>query len=363
MRLDGLIAALLLASACSRSYPLDSVPIEGGSEEARATVERELAFFQEAIAPNTVELSKIVFGPIEPGTAGLHWRTTRRIRLAENLPLNEVSTTLRHELCHALDYQAGLADKPDEVLDTYAERLYDPNLGGLEREGGRRQRRSEAVAEICEVGPFVASAAAISCPGDSPLLADLASFAIAEIWRGVPAEPALLPRQPAVSFEPPDAPFWAFALWPTDDPDLLQLEVATEGEYPPPYTLDLQTGALVEPESEPNVVDSAQDFAEQAPALEKALFLEAVGWPEHTAMVVLLDIEAFPLDVPQSPRERLLTWDGQRWSAVPVCLPGSYLDFETDIPRWDLFTTNGEIWYANADERAVWWSPLAAEGR
>jgi hypothetical protein len=357
------VGLLLLANGCSRAYPLSEVPIEGGTEEVRAIVELELEFFQEAIEPHTVELSRIIIGDGEP--AGELWgqyrSNTRRVLLDEAMPVEDVSVVVRHELCHALDYQAGLGDKSHEAIDAYAERLSNLPNSGLSRDDPPRQRRSEALARICEVGPTVAAAASVSCPSESPLLVELASFALTEIWLGVPPGPPPVPQEPPVSFAPPDAPFLAFELQPTEDPDLLQLEIAHLGEDPPPYTLDLQTGAQVEPEPEVAPADNAEEVVPPGPPLERTFLLEAVGWPDLAAMTVFLDIKAFPIDEPGGPRERMLWWDGERWSAVPLCLSGSWLDFEQDPPQWDLFTAQDQVWYAEGDGQQVWWSPVVGQ--
>jgi hypothetical protein len=349
-----MFTALLLA-ACS-THPLSEVPIVGGSEEARELVERELELFAEAILPETIELSEIAFVSLREGIQGRYRLTSRRVLLHEGLSLENVPSVLRHELCHALDFQTDLARPPHEALEAYAERLYDPEHGALPRDWPARERRSEALANLCEIGPTLASALVTPCHGEPPLLSELGAFAQAQIWRGVEAL-VPLPAEPPVSFVAGD--FERFSLRPSKEPDLIRLELSDTEGWDTAYALDLYTAERLGSGWD---LDLASEEVEEVPphyALEEVHPFRAAGGPQQALVAGLFELEAFGFGSADAPRERLLWSAGDGWAALPLCVPGDWLEGEPG--HWDIFAADDQVWYAEGDGQRVWWSPVVGQ--
>jgi hypothetical protein len=297
----------------------------------------------------------------EEGNVGGSYHSQRiRIRIDVELPVEDVAYVARHELCHALDFQTSLADGPQDALDAYAERLYDPEVGGLPWEEDARYRRSEAVARICEVGPVVAAAIAEPCPGELPLLASLGSFAMTEIWAGLPAGPQPELGEPTTtSFQ--IGSFVSLSLDPTTDPEIVRLVTSDAADHETTDHVDVRTGDRVE--SAPEPVPTVAEGIVFGPTLERVVPFRAAGWPDRVLVAAWFDIRGFAFGRAEYPEERLLWSDGTGWSAVPVCLPGSPISEEDDPMPWDIFPAQDQVWYAEGDGQEVGWSPVTDGSR
>lgn len=358
---------LVLVGGCHRSYPLDEIPIVGGSEYVRQLVEDELASFSEAIEPASIELSEIVFEATDEGMAGWYRDRDRRIAIDEELAtlydeaaFMVIPGVLRHELCHALDYQTELAAEPHETLDAYADLLFDPQRGAQDWRDDPRSRRSEAFAEICGLGPILAASLAEPCPGESPLLAELASFALSDIWRNVTfgAPPVLV--EPLVTSGPFE-PFVGVSPKPTNQPDVLRLDVYHTDDSSTPYAVDLHSGEQADLQTDLETVPSVVEGLSLGWALDKSVAFTAAGWPDQALLGTkgfLLD--AFDGEYPDRTRSRLLWFSGEGWSPFPVCPPD---EDGSNRFMWGIFTAQDAVWYAYGDGQVVRWASVMEQSR
>ncbi|MEZ4320631.1 MAG: hypothetical protein R3F61_24325 [Myxococcota bacterium] len=127
----------MLTSCASRE-----TRIEGGTEEQRAIVAAALDEITSA-ASFPVSVPRIDIREMSRGD-GRYNSVTRRIRLRP-VADDELATNTRHELCHALDLQAGLESPTDPVWAFRSDE---------QREAyGERRGRREAFATVCSAGP------------------------------------------------------------------------------------------------------------------------------------------------------------------------------------------------------------------
>ena len=114
-----MLLALLLAG-CSTS-PLDTVPIEGGTDAQREAVQAELDALVPMLGDLDVRLSKVRFARVAPRHMGEYNHVTRTLLIdflvEDAITLRHV---VRHEVCHAVDFQMALKTPSWEGLDTAA---------------------------------------------------------------------------------------------------------------------------------------------------------------------------------------------------------------------------------------------------
>ncbi|MEZ4235454.1 MAG: hypothetical protein R3F59_04690 [Myxococcota bacterium] len=238
--------ALCAVVACTR-VPLAAVPVEGGTRATRAAAREELAAFDGWAGPGRVALSSVTFRALgDDHVDGMYRRTTAQVVLDEALSADVVRIALRHELCHALDWQEGLLDAPDAAFDAAGDLLFSPFGADLPYDEDRRGRRSEALAQVCEVGPFGAVARATRCDGEPEVGAALAAFAWERVWRGAPAVPVRppAPLEATAACCAVDARWDGFGIWPTaeagrlavhlDGAETVHLQVLLDSGAPAP---------------------------------------------------------------------------------------------------------------------------------
>jgi hypothetical protein len=171
---------LLLLMSCTDPpvYELGEVPVGGAPNEAAAdAVEAELAAMASWFGPHRVLLESIDFVDVA-APIGRYTHEHRSIELSGLLQPTDLRIVLRHELCHALDRQEGLADQAVQPWQDLAVQVSQEYVGD-------RQRRSEALAQQCELGPIGAAAiAAVPCPTDADLEGASVDWLLAHVWGG-----------------------------------------------------------------------------------------------------------------------------------------------------------------------------------
>jgi hypothetical protein len=144
-------------------------------------------------------------------------------------------------------------------------------------------------------------------------------------------------------------------------PDTLQLTTYDADHVENTYALDLRSGEQIEPDPDLVTVPSVVEEIVLGHGLESVIPFAATGGPDQALVAAFFEIVAFDFELSDYPRERLLWSRGGSWSAVPLCLPGSWLESEADPVRWEIFTAQDELWYAEGDGQKVWWSPVAQQ--
>lgn len=129
----------MLLLACGR--PDDELRVVGGTDAQRAAV---IDAWHQMIAPcsDPPAIARVRIGPMRK--YGLYNSLTRQIRVNELGQPEYLLPIVRHELCHAFDFQYNL-NTPDEPFWTLSVQDGQP--------GSQSRRRREAFAALCEVGP------------------------------------------------------------------------------------------------------------------------------------------------------------------------------------------------------------------
>jgi hypothetical protein len=321
------VVALLLVGACEARVPLSDVPIVGGTAEQREAVRDELAAFDGWVGPDRLQIVEVRFADLDPVVLGQFRPSQDDVKLNRDLAIGEVRWVVRHELCHALDYAEGLVEQPSPLFDHLVTQLKG-QAGPTDR-----ARRSEVLAEACNVGPFGAEALATQpCPADPPEAEELFGWIARHVWSEYdPADPAA-PLGPALASGPaPEA--GPLSVSPSVEPGLVDVVGL-------PFAVDLHTG---EPSGQ---VPAAGDAANPPPTTTPlgGVVRLGVGWPSGPgAAVVDYTLKS------QGPAGSRLVWsDGLDWSPVG-CVDAS--------DDWDLFTAEDQVWYAWR-EQAVSWTPI-----
>jgi hypothetical protein len=339
------LAIAVLTAGCTDRVSLLDVPIVGGSNEQREAAEAELRAFDDAVGPGRLTITSVVFKDLGDfqGRYSLAWG---RVALDDDLDPVLVRTNVRHELCHGLDYAENLLNRPVASFDDFGADLFDPEDGRLDYRRGARGRRSEALAQVCELGPFGAMALSEPCPGESELEADLASWVASNVWRdfdasvGWPAPEAL-----ASSDYAPQGAWAGFTLFPTVAPSRVGLNVGYD-EVVASLDVDLYTGdpALGAP-AEP-ALNAMEPPLTGLPL--GADFTLALGWPSGPGVAVI----ELPITGLRTGVARLIASDGDGWGLVgDGCL-------DDDTRRWGIFTADDRVWYSWGDGLTVSWAPL-----
>lgn len=205
------------AAACAAERPLGQTPILGGTPELRALIRDELRRFEDAIGPDRIHLRRIeVVDEVRGDGALAGTYVHRRIELREGD--ERPDWTLRHELCHAVHVQEGWLDDPDPFWDGVADDLFTQDVDYVTalatgHYDSADQRRHEAMAAFCEVGPTAWSVLRHACPGESPQQAAIAARLLDEVYREVPDRLPVVPGPVVVASGPPPV---APVLGPTD---------------------------------------------------------------------------------------------------------------------------------------------------
>jgi len=183
---------LILACGCATRHDLGEVPVEGGTASQRDAVLQELDVFAEWIGPGRIELSRIEVTSTAShldDASGFYYGPTARIQVSADLSPSEIRETLRHELCHAVDFQGNLLDGPQPVFDTLAtsidgdedHALHDAVVGR-----SNRTMRAELLAYVCQQAPLGTALLAKPCPDESSEYSEVAEWINDHIWTGNP---------------------------------------------------------------------------------------------------------------------------------------------------------------------------------
>ncbi len=189
-----LVAALmLLISACAPRYDVEEVPILGGTVEQRAAVTEALGDFERWIGSGRIQLSKVVLdGPAldKKEAQGFYGTQFDSILLDDELPLRRLKMMLRHELCHAVEHQEHLLNKPVAAFDDAAaailqdrshplhSKLMDARTDGI--------LRKEMFSYVCQRAPVGTALHAHPCPSESSDYIKMAKWIASNIWTGDP---------------------------------------------------------------------------------------------------------------------------------------------------------------------------------
>lgn len=178
---------LLAAAGCDRTYPLPIVPIRGGTAEVRAELRAELIEYDAQVGPGRVELRRIdVVEHTQYGTLGHYSAADRTIEMVPVAP----TLTLRHELCHAIDFAERRIDDDIELYDELSRALVDHGAVPVELYTTQRAQQDEAFAQSCERGGLALwLLAEHPCEHDGDLVVDVARHLTDAVY---------------VGFEPPD---------------------------------------------------------------------------------------------------------------------------------------------------------------
>jgi hypothetical protein len=332
--------ATAILVGCVQTVPLPDVPLRGGTAEARAVASAELLAFDAAVGPGEVQLSELVFRPLDD-LLGLYQEAPRRVSIAVDLPTEEVARIVRHELCHAVDHQLALLGDPVPVLDAFGDWLYAPEGAGIPDAGNDRSRRAEAMAELCEMGPLRAWALTRPCPADPSLAREAYGWVYDNVWRAwEPPERRAL-EDPTVSFVAP-RPFTDAIVTATDVPNRLNIVLQHAGGNVVLYGAELLSGQPASPGA-PLTPPSAPDGS---------------GAIWGTSDGRLLSVLAFPglrswFGVPAEPR--LTQIDADVTHLVEDACLGHGVS-------WNVFYVDWRFWFAWTDGQTVSWAPLPEQG-
>jgi hypothetical protein len=336
-----LVLSLCVLPACRPERPLSLVPISGGTRQERAIVREELEAFAQAVGPDRVEVRQIeIVEQVGYGDrmAGSYSRSG--IELDAGSP--GLASTVRHELCHALDHAEGLTVGPDPLLDELAAGLFqeDPSLAELWHDYYKtaRKQRAEALATFCELGPVALDSLRQPCPGQSPLLQEVAEWMLDRVYLDyTPMSPLELDPSGAVTMD-------AWVEGP--QPDISATARAGVGvvEAQADWSdwgrgLDLYTGQTFSP-----APDGEPDL-QRLPWLGGFAVHVGAGWSKGPA-AAFGSMQTHHLRAPP----RLLVYDPEEQGWRPV------LD-SCDVQP-DLFTADGELWRSWTEGPMLRWKPV-----
>lgn len=343
-----LLVALGLAG-CAEPVPLTDIVVEGGTAAQREVVYAELAAFDEAIGPGRLQLKSVRFGGLnEEKLNGLADRY--RIRLASNVSLTTIARTVRHELCHTLDYQESISQANEALLESLRLGLMAEDLATHLRKSDLARRR-EAFAEFCELGPRTAELFSSGCPGEEADASELFSILHSDVWvESQPFPAAALGEEILNRSAPPgySGVSEEVDVWPSD-PGILTIEypLVEPAGWMTSTHVDLYTGEDVVPidaSSAPWVLWNA------GPALAaERLDGDAVGLGRSDGPGIAI---AYAEPARDHVQFRTLVWTGDGW-AMPDDACGTHSVYD----GW--FFADDRVWRYGADESGVWWSLFA----
>lgn len=330
--------------ASCRSMTLTEVPITGGTELTRDAVRDAVNAFDAAVGPGRVELHEIRVDVESDEVWGTYTHGTRTVTITEDASLGR---TVRHELCHALVAQEDLAGEP---IDRVVELLFDPeyphSLADLPGHSfSASEQWSEAVATICEQGPYWAAdtlendCLRIESFEDDPDLTDaVAAWMVDRVWTAFSLpEPLVLDPDDTIGVDLSMLGLDIIA--PTTDPTIVVLTYQS-GET---QHVDLYDGT-------PVVSDlAAAEIDEPLPAGLGTWSPPSLvaGWAGGPAVVVGNWI---PLPLAIGTTTRVLAHDGEQWRFV-----GNGCSISS---HW-AFTADDGVWLASSDGGSFGWTELA----
>lgn len=268
-----LLAALL---ACSPCTPFAEMTLPPDAEALADTLADFAAWSgREGVCVPGVEWrDELAEGP---ATLGRYDGPGEPILLRRpDAPAATMARTLRHELCHALDREEGLAEALTAELD--------PGSVDASAYPTEAERLAEAFALACEGGPpplQMRTALAARCdldanPAAAPVRAEVYPFAPGELPVEVGEDPAVVAALPTAGGVLLDATARGDALWSlVDDGNAVQVVTAADGATVPAAEQAHALGAFDE---EPLLVGPAGVFtAREGTALSETAALAAAG--------------------------------------------------------------------------------------
>ncbi|MEQ1568570.1 MAG: hypothetical protein ABMA64_23230 [Myxococcota bacterium] len=331
------IPALLFVVGCE-AQPLPSVPVFGGTDEQQTAVREVLDGFDRDVGAGRVHLRRVVFD--DRAFAGAYDVGSRTVTLVPQLPVAEIPRVLRHELCHALDFQEGLLARPDPLWDSVADDLFASGRVDPAPYTTARLRRAETLATYCGEGPWWSELTSSECADDPVQVRDLGQRLREDVW--IDAAPmATTPQVVAAGRWPSGILADSLVVDPTEDPEVVRLR-ASRGDVnawaavrlaggEPVFAYDLSNDA-----ANPAVVADGWDLS--PPALR-------VGWESGPSVAFAsLDLYAY------GAATRVLRTDVDgAWERVgDGCAPAVSALFAAQERAW-LGWTAGET---------VWWGPI-----
>lgn len=347
---------MALAVGCGPSYALPHVPVVGGTPEQIAEVYDELEDFSRWIGPDRVELREIRFvdGPLDVGR-GTYPRAGRRVVLTKDLIGAALRNTLRHELCHAVDYQEGLLASREPLFDALVDRLTARGESlHVNPRASQRLLRSELLARICVTGPAGTRLLQSSCPGEPDELDEAAARVEDWVWRGVDPLP-LTETPPPVEHT---APFDVAGVHIVASEDGRSGRLGIDG--PKGWVVSWVDLASGDPDPDtvdpPSLYELSKPFMvpppeplppglhpPPAPDLFHPPYL-SVAQSDRAALVVR---PATSLGV----QRRVVVLDAGTWHGVDAC-PG---------PVASVFSTPDRLWLVWAEGSLIQWTPISSD--
>ncbi|MEM6925459.1 MAG: hypothetical protein AAF602_00920 [Myxococcota bacterium] len=343
------LASWILEAGCSPPQPvgLPEVPISGGTPAQRAIVETELAAFEEWTGGGRVMLSSIRIRRLRAVLAGKYRVDTPRVFLDDDLGPEQLANTLRHELCHAVDWQEDLAGRPVPALDVFMDVMADAaDERGLDRwfdPDEPDELRREIFARACELGPWVAGLAQLG--PDEPLSAAL-SWIADEVWTHRPTGSGFVEgvREDLVIADFPVVGRVDLSFGPTTTPEVIEVMYGRQPVY-----VELHTGRRV---FEPHIaVPDSLAPGGALPGVDRTRW--SVQHPELGTLAV------------GSVDGGMLGRAGEFWIRVPKEGPGVAVPIDEDAwppPQHPMatFTSDGAIWAVEPTDDTVGWFRLTA---
>jgi len=345
------VVVVAAMGACVELYSLERVPVVGGTEDQRTLVEAELEYFDTEVRKGRLAIGEIRFEAL-PVDGSIN-SYSRVVTLDEDLALVDVRYTLRHELCHGLDFEERLSWNDRTLFDALADTIEVPVShipGPMTYE---EYRRSEGLAAYCSMGPLAGIALASPCdPSEREEWTDAGEWLRENVWQGMSSGPLAWDPMPVASWPTP-VMFDDYWMAGTDDPPGIAIELF---EYREPsdefvaqddVVVDLYDGSVLDVAYlEASRVDD--DFLElDEPYGELWCFNAGSprGWaegPRGAACSVVVPGQG-------SSVERLFVDEGPGWRvAEPACAPEEF----------DIFPADGRVWIGWAADAGLVWATL-----
>lgn len=294
---------MLLHGCTTGSLP--ATPIIGGTSTQRDAIQAELQAFESWVGVGQVVLRKVaVEAPPNPENRGQY--SHRTIWVAPGLDELGLRHVLRHELCHAIDFQHDLVRRTD------APEVFDDSVFAAALVGTEDHRRNEAMAKVCELGPATVHALVEPCTGEDSALTAVARWVESNIYIAVePFGETNLYAGEWTLWAMPDGLSNQEVLG-TIDPGVMMFR----GDHPDGYFEEwyLDTATAEEVAYAAAIGDPGEEWeAERAVDWARGL---VVGSRKPGILGVFLSV------IPMEPRLVEATDDGLTFPEPPVCMGG-----------------------------------------
>lgn len=338
---------VLFLAGCAQ-IPLLDVPIVGGTEAQRAAAREEIASFDAAIGTGRLTgLRDITFETL-PSMEISGMARRHRVWLDPALSADEVPGTLRHELCHVLDFVEGLSEQRPELFDAFAEGLFDPDIGDIPARliPESINQRMEAFAQFCDLGALSAAMLSVPCEGETGIAADATSFIAHSVWSSFEMNEVALQPRPIVSFQNDWTPDM-LSFDATRQPDVLHAEFIqlVPGTF---YAQEQRTAYLNLYTGEEVLGETAVPDAPIPDGLPAELYLTSSSGSENLAAALgFVALHHLGYSVP-----RRLVWVEDAWAIA---------EDRCTWPAEDLFTVDERVFHAWAEGPVASWAEIAPQ--